>query len=131
MEASQLEQLIQSVTDNPKSRAGLIEALRQSRIAIPLNKGLENGSLPKDFRPLTLNSPAGFAVLATFTTVEKASPWVRNEPAYSNVLLTDFLWALSITRPPFGLAVNPGYKYSFVMSPSDVQAVAGSTRPAT
>ena len=131
MEASQLEQLIQSVTDNPEGRAGLIEALRQSRIAIPLNKGLENGSLPKDFRPLTLNSPAGFAVLATFTTVEKASPWVKNEPAYSNVLLTDFLWALSITRPPFGLAVNPGYKYSFVMSPSDVQAVSGSTRPAT
>ena len=131
MEASQLEQLIQSVTDNPEGRAGLIEALRQSRIAIPLNKGLENGSLPKDFRPLTLNSPAGFAVLATFTTVENAGPWVKNEPAYSNVLLTDFLWALSITRPPFGLAVNPGYKYSFVMSPSDVQAVAGSTRPAT
>ena len=131
MDASQLEQLIQSVTDNPEGRAGLIEALRQSRIAIPLNKGLENGSLPKDFRPLTLNSPAGFAVLATFTTVEKASPWVKNEPAYSNVLLTDFLWALSITRPPFGLAVNPGYKYSFVMSPSDVQSVAGSTRPAT
>ena len=131
MDASQLEQLIQSVTDNPQERADLVEALLQSKIAVPLNRGLENGSLPKDFRPLTLNSPAGFAVLATFTTVEKAGPWVKNEPAYSNVLLTDFLWALGITRPPFGLAVNPGYKYSFVMSPTDVQAVADSSRSAT
>jgi hypothetical protein len=131
MDASQLEQLIQSVTDNPHERADLVEALRQSKIAIPLNKGLENGSLPEDFRTLILNSPAGFAVLATFTTVEKAGPWIKNEPAYSNVLLTDFLWALSITRPPFGLAVNPGYKYSFVMSPMEVQVVADSTRSET
>ena len=131
MDASQLEQLIQSVTDNPQERADLVEALLQSKIAVPLNRGLENGSLPKDFRPLTLNSPAGFAVLATFTTVDKAGPWVKNEPAYSNVLLTDFLWALGITHPPFGLAVNPGYKYSFVMSPTDVQAVADSSRSAT
>ena len=76
-------------------------------------------------------STAGFAVLATFTTVAKAGPWVMNQPAYSNVLLTDFAWALGLTHPPFGLAVNPGYKYSFVMSPTDVQAVAARFRPAT
>ena len=98
MDASQLEQLIQSVTDNPQGRANLVGALLQSRIAVPLNRGLENGLLPKDFRPLTLNSPAGFAVLATFTTVAKAGPWVKNEPAYSNVLLTDFLWVLRARR---------------------------------
>ncbi len=123
--------MIRSVTDSPESRPELIEALRQSKIAIPLNKGLEDGLLPKDFRPLTLNSPAGFPVLATFTSVEKAGPWVKNEPAYSNVLLTDFLWALSMTRPPFGLSVNPGYKYSFVMSPTEVQAVADGSSSAT
>jgi hypothetical protein len=131
MDADQLEQLIQAVADNRQERAGVVEALLRSKIAVPLNRALENNSLPRDFRPLTLNSPAGFAVLATFTTVAKAGPWVRNQPAYSNVLLTDFAWTLGITHPPFGLAVNPGYKYSFVMSPKDVEAVAAGFSSAT
>ncbi|RZA35185.1 MAG: SseB family protein [Lysobacteraceae bacterium] len=131
MDAVQLEQLIRSVTGNPLGSTGLVQALLQSRIAVPLDRSLENGSLPKDFRPLTLNSPAGFAVVATFTTVDKAAPWVSKEPAYSNVLLTDFTWALGIARPPFGLAVNPGYRYSFVLSPGDVQAAAERPGPAS
>ena len=63
-------------------------------------------------------------MLATFTGPEKVAPWVQREPEFKHCLVTDFGWALKATRPPFGIALNPGYKYSFVLAPAEVEALA-------
>ncbi|MFY2762494.1 SseB family protein [Arenimonas sp. MALMAid1274] len=118
-----LEDLIIRSADNAALRPQLLAALRQSRIAVPLDKGLENGALPPDFKPLTLNADQGFPVLAIFTRPEKATPWIKQQPAFQHVLVTGFEWALRITRPPFGIAVNPGYKYSIALTPDEVAAL--------
>ena len=128
MEASVLEEMIVRVVSEPETRPRLLAALLHSRIAVPLDRGLENGVLPTDFKPLTLNAQQGFPVLAVFTTREKAAPWIEQQPTFQHVLVTEFDWAVRITRPPFGIAVNPGYKYSFALSPAEVEALAESRR---
>ncbi len=124
MDTPSLEALIVRSSDEPQLRDQLVAALVESKIAVPLDKGLENGVLPADFKPLTLNAQQGYPVLATFTTPAKAAPWLQQNPAFTNCLVTDFTWALRLTRPPFGLAVNPGYKYGFVLSPAEVQSLS-------
>lgn len=131
MEASVLEEMIVRVVSDPETRPQLLAALLDSRIAVPLDRGLENGALPADFKPLTLNAQQGFPVLAVFTTREKAAPWIEQQPAFQHVLVTGFDWAVRITRPPFGIAINPGYKYSFALSPTEVEALAETLRNAS
>ena len=131
MHPNALEELIIRATSEPAVRSELITVLLGSRVAVPLNKGLENGVLPADFKPMTLNAPQGFPVLAVFTSPDKAAPWLKQQPAFQHSLVTQFNWALKITRPPFGIAVNPGYKHSVVLSPAEVEGLAASVRSAT
>lgn len=130
MDAPSLEALIVQSTSEPQLRDQLVAALIESKIAISLDKGLENGVLPADFKPLTLNAQQGYPVLATFTTPDKAAPWIQQNPAFTHCLVTDFTWAVRLTRPPFGIAVNPGYKYAFTLSPAEVQTLAEQLQPA-
>jgi len=127
MDTALLEELIGRTTSEPGLRPRLIEALMASRLAVPLDKGLENGALPADFKPLTLNAQEGFPVLAVFTTPSKVTPWLKEQPAFQHSLVTDFAWAVSITRPPFGIAVNPGYRHSLVLSPAEVEALRSTS----
>lgn len=122
MDASELDALIRAVSEGTATREALLAALRVSKVAVPLSKGLDHGALPPDARPMTLNAAEGFPVIATFTAVDKAAPWIKQQPSYANVLVADFAWALGWARPPFGIAVNPGYKYSFVMSANEFDA---------
>jgi hypothetical protein len=131
MDAPSLEALIAQSTGDTKLRDQLVVALIESKIAIPLDKGLENGVLPADFKPLTLNAQQGYPVLATFTTPDKATPWLQQHPAFEHCLVTDFTWAVRLTKPPFGIAVNPGYKYAFTLSPADVESLAAQLQSAT
>lgn len=127
MDATPLEELILRGSTDPASRPQLIEALLASKIAVPLNKGLKDGALPPDFKPMTLNSPHGYPVLAVFTTPQKITPWLKEQPDFQHSLVTDFTWAIDITRPPFGIAVNPGYQHSVLLSPSEVEALRSTT----
>lgn len=120
MDREPLEALLAQHTENAALRAELVAALLESKVAIPLDKGLENGALPADFKPLRLNAEQGFPVVAVFTAPEKARPWIEQQPAYTHCLVTDFRWALRITPPPFGIALNPGYRHSLSLSPDEV-----------
>jgi hypothetical protein len=131
MVVSTVEELLIEFATTPDVRAKLVENLAASRVAVALNKGLENGELAADFKPLTLNAEQGFPVVATFTAPDKITPWVQREPDFQHALVTEFSWVLSITRPPFGIAVNPGYKYSFVLAPAEVEALTQELRAAT
>lgn len=124
MDTNTLEELIVRVADEPELRPQVIAALLESRVAIPLDRGLENGALPPDFKPLTLNAQQGFPVLAVFTTRDRAKPWIEQQPVFQHLLMAGFEWAVRITRPPFGIAVNPGYKYAFALPPAEVEAIA-------
>lgn len=123
MNTDVLEDLIVRATSEPALRPELVSTLLRARVAVPLDKGLEGGALPPDFKPMTLNGPQGFPVLAVFTRPDKAAPWLKEQPQFQHSLVTDFTWALAITRPPFGIAVNPGYKHSVVLSPSEVEGL--------
>ncbi len=123
MDTASLEELISRFTAEPALRPQLIDALMASTVAVPLDKGLENGALPADFKPLTLNAPEGFPVLAVFTTPAKVTPWLKEQPAFQHSLVTGFDWAVSITRPPFGIAVNPGYRHAIALTPAEVGAL--------
>lgn len=123
MDMDALEDLLMRATERAELRQPLLAALMGARLAVPLDKGLENGQLPADFKPLTLNAPQGFPVVAAFTSPKKAAPWIKQQPAFEHVLVTGFDWLLRITRPPFGIAVNPGYKYSIALSPAEVAAL--------
>ncbi len=125
MEARSLEELLITISGDAARRDELVDALAAARVAIPLNKGLENGALAKDAKPLTLNAEQGYPVLATFTSPDKATPWIRQQPEYEHCLVTDFSWALAITPAPFGIALNPGYRHSLVLSPDEVRSLAG------
>lgn len=131
MESNSLEELLVRAAEAPELRSQLVSALRRSRVAIPLNKGLQDGELAPDAKPLTLNAPQGFPVLAVFTSPDKASPWLKQQPEFAHVLVTAFDWAVNITKPPFGIALNPGYKYSLALSPGEVAALAGGAGAAT
>ena len=131
MVVNTLEALLVEFASSPENRAQLVEKLVESRVAVALNKSLENGALASDFKPLTLNAEQGFPVLATFTAPDKITPWVQREPEFKYSLVTEFSWALSITRPPFGIALNPGYRHSFVLAPAEVEVLGRRFRSAT
>lgn len=121
MDAEAIESLIQAVSEGTRPRADLMLALRSAKVAVLMDRGLENGTLPPAARPLSLNSPDGYPVLAVFSSVAKASPWVKNEPRYANALYTNFDWALGIVPAGVGIAVNPGYKHSLLLAPDEVR----------
>jgi SseB protein N-terminal domain len=123
MDATELEALVVAVATGSRQRSDLVEALLTAKVAVLLNRGLEWGALSSEAKPLTLNSPEGFPILATFSSVEKAGPWVKNEPAYGHALYTTFSWALGIMPADFGIGLNPGYKWSFLIPPVEVQSL--------
>ena len=88
-----------------------------------LDKGVENGVIAKDFRPLWLKADQGFYVLAAFSTVAKAAPWVQREPVFANVLYTDFEWAIRMIPANAGLAIDPGYKWSLLIPPDELRTL--------
>lgn len=123
MDTERLDAMIAAASDDPAARATLVAALRGAKLAIPLDHGLVDGQLPPETRPLTLGGPAGFPVLASFSAVGKASPWLERHPDYAHVLFTSADWVLRFVQPPFGLAVNPGYRYSLLLTPDEVRAL--------
>jgi hypothetical protein len=128
MDRESLESLLVRHAEEPAVRDELIAVLFQSKVAIPLDKGLEDGALPADFKPLCLNAEQGFPVVAIFTAPDKARPWLEQHPAFQHCLVTDFTWVARITPPPFGIALNPGYRYALALSPAEVASI--KRRPA-
>lgn len=131
MDTAELEALIVAFATGSQQRSHLIEALLTSKVAVLFDRGIEGGTFPPEARPLTLDSPDGFPILATFSSVEKTAPWVRNQPAYSHALYTGFAWALDTVPAEFGIGLNPGYKWSFLMPPSEILMLKASGRGKT
>ena len=123
MEADALERIIRDAAEGRAARADAIAALLAAKVAVLLDKGLENGELARDARPLSLDGPDGRPVIAVFTSVDKGAPWVQREPAFGFALRTDVRWVLGITPAAAGIAVNPGYRFDLRLPADEVQAL--------
>ena len=122
MDAAALEALIVKVAGGEVPRADLLTLLPSAKVALMLDKGLVNGVLAKDCRPFSLKADQGFFVLAAFSSVAKAAPWVQREPVFANVLYTDFESAIGMIPANAGLAIDPGYKWSLLIPPNELRA---------
>lgn len=100
-----------------------------SQIIVLLDKPIdEDGRWDPTARPLTLNSPNGFAVMALFTTHEKAAPWVQQAPAHVHALFVDFAWIVRGLAPRVGLVINPGDALGLELQPETAQKLAAAAR---
>ncbi len=122
MDATVLEALIVKVAGGEVPRADLLTLLPSAKVALMLDKGLVNGVLAQDCRPFSLKADQGFFVLAAFSSVAKAAPWVQREPVFENVLYTGFESAIRMIPANAGLAINPGYKWSLLIPPNELRA---------
>jgi hypothetical protein len=120
MDATTLEQRVRTVHEDASQRAALLQALPQSKVAVLLDKALEDGRLAHDARPLVLNDREGRPMIAVFTAVERATPWVQREPAYGFALYTQLDWVVRIAPQDVGIAVNPGYRFDLTVSAAEV-----------
>ena len=123
IDAAALEALIVKVAGGEVPRADLLTLLASAKVALMLDKGLENGMLANDCRPFSLKADQGFFVLAAFSSVAKAAPWVQREPVFANVLYTDFEWAIRMIPANAGLAIDPGYKRSLLIPPDELRTL--------
>lgn len=126
---SLLESKLQAARQGQCSTPELFEEMLASQIIVLLDKPIdEDGRWDPTARPLTLNSPNGFAVMAIFTTHEKAAPWVLQAPAHVHALYVDFAWIVRGLAPQVGLVINPGDVLGLELQPETAQKLAVAAR---
>ncbi|MEK9804202.1 MAG: SseB family protein [Curvibacter sp.] len=129
MSLSTLEGKLQAAQQGQCSAPELFEELLASQIIVLLDKPIaEEGRWDPTARPLTLNSPNGFAVMAIFTTHEKAAPWVPQAPTHVHALFVDFAWIVRGLAPHVGLVINPGDALGLELQPETAQKLAVAAR---
>ena len=122
---STLETKLLAAQQGQCTASELFEELLASQIIVLLDKPIdEDGRWDATARPLTLNSPNGFAVMAIFTTHEKAAPWVQQSPSHVHALFVDFAWIVRGLAPGVGLAINPGDVLGLELQPETAQKLA-------
>jgi hypothetical protein len=123
VDAVQLERLVRETHVDPLRREAVLQALAVGKVALLFNRGVVNGKLPREARPLVLNGHEDAPVIAAFTSVDMTKPWVQREPEFGFALYTDFEWVVRITPPGVGIAINPGYQFDFSITAAQVQAM--------
>lgn len=124
-----LESKLQAAQQGQCTAPELFEELLASQIIVLLDKPIaEDGRWDATAKPLTLNSPNGFAVMAIFSTHEKAAPWVQQAPAHVHALFVDFAWIVRGLAPGVGLAINPGDALGLELQPETAQKLAVAAR---
>lgn len=120
MDAGELERRIRATHDDASQRAPLLQALPQAKVAVLMDQGLQDGRLAPDARPLVLDDRDGHPMIAVFSSVERGTPWVQREPAYGHAVYTQCEWVLRIAPAGVGIAVNPGYRFDFLVRAAEV-----------
>ncbi len=106
--ANPLEQALLDARQRRLSTEHFLELLLASRVSILLDKDLgPSGVWDNSASPLILQAPSG-AVLAMFTSLERATPWHARVPKFQYQLETDFRWLLRGIAQGVGAIINPG-----------------------
>lgn len=129
MGSGTLESKLEAARQGQCSAPELFEEMLAAQILVLLDKPIaEDGRWDPTARPLTLNSPNGFAVMAIFTTHEKATPWVQQSPSHVHALFVDFAWIVRGLAPQVGLVLNPGDALGLELQPETAQKLAVAAR---
>ena len=129
-----LESSLSAARDGEKSIAEFLEELFQSQIVVLLDKEIgENGHWNPSAVPLILSDPAGISMLAIFTSLDRAAPWVTQYPSHPHALLVDFSWVVKGIRNDVGIAINPGYELGAEINPETTAQIRefAQSQPAT
>ena len=104
-----LEQALWDARQGKQPIEHFLELLVSSRVSILLDKDLgPSGVWDSSASPLILQAPSGDAVLATFTSLERANVWHGRIPRFQYQLETDFSWLLRGIAQGVGAIINPG-----------------------
>jgi len=116
---NELEKKLLAMWEGSMSGEEFMHELLASEVFMPIEddeviQGLQRSSKAK---PLVLEAEDGTQVLALFTSPDRAKPFLKDFPAYSGGLLTEFKWVLEKTGSGHGVALNPGCEVGFDMEP--------------
>lgn len=102
------------------SQDALIQHLLDSQIVVLLDQDIPDSGWHDDISLMMLNNPSGTPVLAVFTTLERALPWVSAQSAFKYAIHTDCGWLVQRMAPDIGMAVNPGSQLGFELPPAAI-----------
>lgn len=129
MSLNTLETKLQAAQQGQCSAPELFDEMLAAQIIVLLDKPIgDDGRWDPTARPLALNSPNGFPVMAIFTTHEKGMPWVQQSPSHAHALYVDFAWIVRGLAPGVGLAINPGDALGLELQPETAQKLAQAAR---
>jgi SseB protein N-terminal domain len=98
-----------------------LELLIDSQVVILADRDVDISRPSMDFNPLAINSPMGFDVLVTFSSLERAKAALAQYPDYPFALAVDTRWFLLGAYKNAGIALNPGWPYGFELPPEGLQ----------
>lgn len=120
--ANLLEQTLLDAQLGKTPSSVFFNVLHDAQVYILLNQPLdEEGAWVEGTEPLVLQSEAGAAVIAAFTSPERADMWRDIARAYCHGEIVDFLWVLRGAVNDVGIALNPGSEVGLELSAEMVQ----------
>ena len=98
-----------------------LEFLFDSQVIILADRDVDISGSDTNFNPLAINSPMGYSVLATFSSIERAQAEVSMDPEYGYAIAVDTSWFLLRAYENVGFALNPGWPFGFELPPEGLQ----------
>lgn len=98
-----------------------LQILFDSQVIILADRDVDISAADRKFNPLAINSPMGFSVLATFSSLERAKNAVARYPGFNHAIAVDTAWFLLGAYKNVGLALNPGWPFGFELPPDALQ----------
>lgn len=128
-----LEQQLLAAQEGRLGEDEFMHALLSAQVFMPIHDkhGIGGLQTSQSAMPLTLDSGAGFQVIALFTSPERAKTFLQDHPGYQGGLLAEFTWVLEKMGSGLGLTINPGWDAGLDMEPETVQqllAAGGDTK---
>lgn len=131
--ANDLEEAIfavaESSPDDVERRRDVIAKLAQARVAVLLDQPWNGTSMPDESLRLQLVSDGPNqkqAMLAVFSTQERAEEFHREYGGYDHVTVVDAAWALLGVAEGDGVMVNPNQEISFRVDPQVAALLRGT-----
>jgi hypothetical protein len=114
---TELERQLEACSEGTGDLAAAIPLLLASQVFVLLEKEIPAESPYLQSEPLCVVGTAGHRAVAIFTSPARATPLARENPSHRFGLLVSCRWLLRQFKPVVGIAVNPGWKGGFEMSP--------------
>ncbi len=133
---NELEARILDAQEGRITSDDLLRILMGSRVFMPVQDEkapVLNIQRSARAQALVLTAEDGTAILALFSSPERAKPFLENFPGFTGGILESFKWVLQNMGSGYGIALNPESDVGFDMEPEIVegliqQLTAGETQ---